>query len=421
MYLTRVRIANIRSIAELDWQVSLPEAPGWHVILGDNGSGKSSMLRSIALALLGPVDAQALRQDWAQWLRREEESGSVRLDLWWDRQIDLLSGSGRGFSRNFLPVAVEFEREGSAVTISKRSTGVNAYRFVWSSQRRGWFSASYGPFRQFLGGDHSYDRLYYSNPRVAAHLSVFDEASSLLEGLTWLRELHVRREDSAQTRALLNSVLSFVNEADFLPHGAKLARVHADGIDLIDANGFLVPVEEMSDGYRSLLSMTFDLIRQMAAVYPASEIFSPDGTSIEVPGVVLIDEVDAHLHPEWQRKVGFWFQRHFPYFQFIVATHSPLVCQAAIEGSIFRLPTPGSGEKAGMVTDPERGRLLYGDVLEAYSTDLFGDVRRSDASLDLFTELASLNVQERVKGLTAEERSRQAYVRSVIPTPRNTD
>ena len=50
------------------------------------------------------------------------------------------------------------------------------------------------------------------------------------------------------------------------------------------------------------------------------------------PGVVLIDEVDAHLHPTWQRRIGLWFREHFPKLQFIVSTHSPLICQAATVG-----------------------------------------------------------------------------------------
>jgi predicted ATP-binding protein involved in virulence len=57
----------------------------------------------------------------------------------------------------------------------------------------------------------------------------------------------------------------------------------------------------------------------------------------------MIDEVDAHLHPAWQRELGFWLVRHFPNVQFIVTTHSPIVCQAAEDGRIYHLPTSGVG------------------------------------------------------------------------------
>jgi predicted ATPase len=65
-------------------------------------------------------------------------------------------------------------------------------------------------------------------------------------------------------------------------------------------------------------------------------------------GVELIDEVDAHLHPEWQREVGFWLKRHFPKIQFLVTTHSPSICQAAAPNGLFvSSPTCGSAMMTG--------------------------------------------------------------------------
>ena len=69
MYLRRVHIQNVRSIAALTWELPPDvDGPGWHVILGDNGAGKSSFLRSIALALVGPMAAAGLRQSWISTL-----------------------------------------------------------------------------------------------------------------------------------------------------------------------------------------------------------------------------------------------------------------------------------------------------------------------------------------------------------------
>jgi DNA repair exonuclease SbcCD ATPase subunit len=81
MHIRRISIKNIRSIDEIEWK--LPEAssaPGWHVIIGDNGAGKTSFLRSIALALIGPAEPGALRQDWRSWLRNKgEEPAQISL------------------------------------------------------------------------------------------------------------------------------------------------------------------------------------------------------------------------------------------------------------------------------------------------------------------------------------------------------
>ena len=77
MYLSKIRINNIRSISQVEWKVSESEADGWHVVIGDNGSGKSSFLRSVALALIGPKDAASLRLPWEDWLRKDQDTGSI--------------------------------------------------------------------------------------------------------------------------------------------------------------------------------------------------------------------------------------------------------------------------------------------------------------------------------------------------------
>jgi DNA repair exonuclease SbcCD ATPase subunit len=69
MYLKQINLRNLRSMASLDWEIEDDKAAGWHVIIGDNGAGKSGLLRAIALALVGPQEAIALRQDWNEWLR----------------------------------------------------------------------------------------------------------------------------------------------------------------------------------------------------------------------------------------------------------------------------------------------------------------------------------------------------------------
>jgi hypothetical protein len=133
--------------------------------------------------------------------------------------------------------------------------------------------------------------------------------------------------------------------------------------------------------------------------------------------VVLIDEVDAHLHPTWQKEIGFWFTRHFPQIQFIVTTHSPLVCQAAVKGSIFLLPRPGSGDAGRMITGEERDRLLYGNVLDAYSTEPFGygDTRSMEGK-ELYQKLGELNVREMRGTLSESDRKEQERLRAIFPT-----
>lgn len=414
MYLTRFVIENIRAIQRMEWQVPLQRAPGWHVILGDNGSGKSSVLRSIAVGLVGPDGTAALRQDWTRW-QRHATQGEINLRLAPHPRFDKAGDRSARSNTRELSISVglmEDEDEDVVLGWSELDSA------VWGSKASGWFSASYGPFRRFTGGDEDYEKLFASNPRLARHLSVFDEGVALTEGLRWLQQLQFKKLEGDPGGALLEPLKEFINQPGFLPHQARLEKITSSEVLFVDGNGYRVPVEELSDGYRSILSMTFELIRQLVATYGPKRVFHPkDPTKVDVPGVVLIDEVDAHLHPTWQRRVGLWFREHFPKLQFIVTTHSPLVCQAAEVGTVWRLPRPGTDEEARQVTGVELNRLIFGNVLDAYGTGLFGeDVARSEKSKQRLQRLAELNIKELRRGLSAAERKEQATLRADLPT-----
>src|SRR5436190_18133184 len=89
MYLRKVHIENIRSIAELDWEIPEGSEAGWHVVIGDNGAGKTTFLRALALALVGHNEALRLPQDWGNWLNPREDRGSVKLELAPDPHSDV--------------------------------------------------------------------------------------------------------------------------------------------------------------------------------------------------------------------------------------------------------------------------------------------------------------------------------------------
>ena len=75
MHIAKVEIENIRSIQKLNWSPPPDKLAGWHIILGNNGAGKSTFLKSIALALMGSEAAWGLRLEWDDWLRRGKKLG----------------------------------------------------------------------------------------------------------------------------------------------------------------------------------------------------------------------------------------------------------------------------------------------------------------------------------------------------------
>lgn len=420
MYVQQLSIKNIRSITEFEMCFEADARAGWHVVLGSNGAGKSSVIRSLALVIAGPKEAGALRQDWTTWARAGTSDGSIKAD------IDV--GPDDVFTKSGKPtktVKAELQLKSLESTLDGRSNLLDMVaasqvpmRSVWGTNS-GWFSASFGPFRRFTGGDQTYDRLYYSNPRLASHLSAFGEDVALTEGLRWLRDLRVKEleQDPDQGR-LLAPLIEFLNVSKLLPHGARIVEVRSEEVVVVDANGTRVIVEQLSDGYRSVLSMIFEIMRQMTRSYGVGRMLKALNVStgqVDLPGVVAIDEVDAHLHPSWQRDIGPWFTRCFPKIQFIVTTHSPIICRNA--STVWRLATPGSDEPSARIEGIALNRLIHGSILDAFGTDFFGrDVARSADSKDLMQELAQLNRKALRSKLDAGETGRLEELRNTLPT-----
>ena len=109
---------------------------------------------------------------------------------------------------------------------------------------------------------------------------------------------------------------------------------------LVDKAGVALDLSQLSDGERSFLAMICDLGRRLALANPLLD------NPLHGAGVVLIDELEQHLHPSWQREVTEKLRRTFPNIQFIATTHSPFVIQALRPGELINLDPEEFGEYA---------------------------------------------------------------------------
>ena len=422
MHVRKLHIHNIRSIKGLDIEIQEPRA-GWHVILGDNGSGKSSVVRSLALALIGPSDAAATRQDWGDWVRRGADAGHIEVQLTHHQGFDRWTKKGRvgnGPINLELDIRRSVKEAGTKGGRAPEMVSDYAERTIWGGDT-GWFSASFGPFRRFSGGDKEYDRIFVSNPGLALHLSAFGEDVALGEALKWLQELQFKAyENDPMSSRLLQGLMDFMQRSKLLPHGAQIDEIKSDAVLFRDGAGTRVPVEQLSDGFRSVLSMTFEVLRGMVVAYGGDavlESLDAEATAIELPGVVAVDEIDSHLHPTWQMRIGDWLTGRFPQVQFFVTTHSPIICRSAAQGSIWRLPTPGTDEEPHQIEGKDRDRLVYGSILDALDTEYFGsDVTRSNASYRMMKELATLNMKRSHGLLSDEEEHKRQSLQRTLPS-----
>ena len=420
MYIKKASINNIRSIGHFEMTFEQPE--GWHVLIGDNGAGKSSVVRSLALALVGPQEALGLRSAWQEWLKNGEKEGSITLEIELSNE-DKLTGSGRKGSLKMISNELQFKRTDTNVNfsgITKSSRKENKKeQYNWGTGK-GWFSVSYGPFRRFAGGNPDWNKVFYSQPKLGAHLSVFGEDVALTEAIEWLVKLNYLVLEQKEEGSIIEYIKQLVNSADFLPHNAQLLKISSDGVIFKDGNGVELLVNQLSDGFRSILSLTFELIRQLVRVYGNDEVFkniAKGDMFIGLPGVVIIDEIDAHLHPTWQTRVGQWFTKYFPNIQFIVTTHSPLVCRACSKGSIWRLTAPGSIEKSEEVVGIDKERLVYGNILDAYGTELFGKspVISKDAD-SMLKRLGHLDMLAAFGSISKQEEDERTHLQHIFQT-----
>lgn len=431
MYLKKVKIKGIRAIDKFEMQFVKPA--GWHVIIGDNGVGKSTIIRSIALGLIGAEELTGTQPNWNNWLKQSSNEGSIKLKIARDKKLDKFATLQNEIQAHTVDLTVNLKRiENDYVIVEQEINQENKINpnEVWKA-RTGWFSAGYGAYRRFSGGNNERDRVF-ENPsflNLASHLSLFGEDVALTETTKWLMNLAFKTLDNKISDSLLSNVKKLINTEGFLPHNTKLETINSEGVFFKDGSGTLISVTQMSDGYRSILSMTFELIRQLIRVYNEQLVFeslTKGKNIINLPGVVLIDEIDVHLHPTWQTEIGKWYTRLFPKIQFIVTTHSPLICRACENGTLWRLsadrrnnPNP---PKTGQILGFDLDRLIHGNVLDAYGTEVFGtNITIPKDSIDKLKRLADLH-QKSLKGIiNGDEKKEYLELKSIYPTEKIND
>lgn len=363
MYIQKVIIENIRSISH--FEMDFPNPAGWHVLIGDNGTGKTTILKAI-----GTTTIRYNLNEVFSWLKVNTKKAQIC--LWFDE-------------RNYKPsLSIEKVSENSfSSSVGYNSNEVLPLKNVaigFSDSPIEVFSTGYGSLRIAQENGIIDDIKPKKFPQILAHETLLGEKNTLMSAELWLKDLQyaVFEGDSEQVLAqkLLDLIVSIISESNLLPYNVKMEKVGRKGILFRNDEGTLLNLRQLSDGFRSILNITIDLIYRMVGFYGEDKVikaFENPQKICSLSGIVLIDEIDAHLHPTWQTRIGQWFTQYFPNIQFIVTTHSPLICRACEKGSIWRLAAPDSEIPSGEIVGTERERLIYGNILDAYGTEAFGE------------------------------------------------
>ncbi|WP_413801008.1 AAA family ATPase [Streptomyces iranensis] len=422
MYVTRLRLDGVRGFhgpRTVDLDFTRPDGgyAGWTVLAGRNGSGKTTLLRAIGLCLAGSWDAIQLDEGLLDgWLSDGSMNGSIKMSLASDPAEDVGSAGLCQLEVCWTHQDAYAKREISSPHVE--FDGGAGHRPLWVRRSTGWFRAGYGPFRR-LSGQGLYGRLPNGTDRVDAMRTLFQEQVGLTEAVDWLVSAHLHRLERREgAQELLDAVVALLNH-DLLPDGHRIVRVDSEGpwLSRGDDGTTVFPLHRMSDGLRTVLTLVLDIIRQMSHAYGHLALRWRNGVHGPEPylphsGVVLIDEVDAHLHVSWQKRIGEWLKAHFPAIQFIVTTHSPYICQAADERGLIRLPGPDEARPPEVVSEALWKRIVYGTGDDVALSDLFGlDTPYSGEAQELRKELVALEARVVTGQATDEEEDRHEALR----------
>lgn len=351
MYVQQLSVKNYRCFSEF----SAVFTPGLNVVAGSNGAGKTSVLKAIACALATLARKYGMNVEWltVDDVRRQVvkhgtrvrfepclpsvcsihwQSGEQQLELSQERNSllsdpSLFSRGGTVTIDDVFPLLTFYKADRQWFT-PRMLSETNAVSGQ-DSRRDGyqdWFNASDSQqaFYQWMIG-RSIERLQLAVDRQVGFWQVEDD------------------ELAEVNRALIKAL---PNEFESIAYDMSAKSI------VVEISGKRVDFASLSDGERSFICLFTDIARRMCLLNPKLG----DKVIAETEGIVLIDELDVHLHPAWQRKIVKGLQEAFPKVQFIVTTHSPQILSEVSPQNILLLQN-------GKVVRPDQAKGLTSDEI----------------------------------------------------------
>lgn len=376
MRITKVTLKNIRCFKELEIDLQHEGKPKrWMIALGENGVGKTTLLRSIALGLCEESGAAGLCAEVAgDWIHNGGDKGEIRLDI--------LPFEGYTGEPAFVLTTLIRDKY-DEVTLKQKTSPEDPKDFEWEKL----FVCGYGSARSVYG---SMDVSEYA---------VTDSVYTLFNYDTDLQnpELCLRRLIGEKVK--MNFITNQLENILMLPPNSISLTKY--GITVDGPWGRPMLIGTLGDGYRSTITWILDLFGWKLL----AEDFRPN---FELEGIVIIDELEKHLHPKWQKQLIGLLSRQFPKLQFIVSTHSPLcvvgTTELSDEDCVITVSKQESEAVITSITTPPRGRRVD-QVLTSYLFQLY-----STSDDIIRRNIERYNVLFNTKDKSPEQTSEQAML-----------
>lgn len=320
----------------------------FNFLVGANGCGKTSIIKSIAV-ILNPGRANVFRygSNASVWIDCIEGNKSIRIGLgegWVEDGIDYRKAVHRMWKA---PEIDDVVSESFAVNDLEQNEIVFA-PLILGAYRRIQYREIEGMKKETLPVQK---RNYY---REHALESV--EGGYLPDVKQWMinRYFEIEKEWAGQYRKNWEWIINNLNVVS--PFGEKFGfkEIKKDLEPVFILNEKECYLEELSAGFQAVLSLVFSIVEWVESVNEEDSISIQEAT-----GTVIIDELDVHLHPEWQLIIRGMLDKLFPKLQFIITTHSPHLIASACAGEIIKIPY----EKSAIDIEPSD------KVYSGWSTD----------------------------------------------------
>jgi energy-coupling factor transporter ATP-binding protein EcfA2 len=327
VHIDSIHLSNLRRFS-LDDPLELEppaeaERGQWILLLGENGTGKTTLLRAIALALLEEDIAQSLVT------RFSADAPLIRIDA-------PQPGTGQNGIKAEIKVHLTDHGQQPYGVVVSPAQGRERLSLVSAPPLRPPVFA-YGCRRgNALGGP---ERGVDINP-VDNVATLFDPEAHLIHADAWLRKLAYAAEKDESDRALFEAVRDLLEDRDrgeypLLP-GIRDIEVARDRTWVTGPGGQRVPLSSLSDGYLTTLGWLVDFLARWLEYARQSGYDIHPGFHKDMPAVVLVDELDLHLHPRWQTRIVPALASTFPRTTFIATTHNPLTLNGTVADERMR-------------------------------------------------------------------------------------
>jgi predicted ATP-binding protein involved in virulence len=396
MQIDRLKLQNFKQFTDLELTLD----PQFNLLVGENGTGKTSILEAITVALgvflVKPPDPElngSRRNIYKHEIRLETRDEGDRIQFSPCRPVRV-EAQGR-----VLSLSQQWTRKigehGDRTSNQEATETIDWITKCYELERRQRVIfpvlAYYGAGRAWLpsnerpGSKASKDRAR----RWSAFYDCFSERVHFSQLTDWFRREALAALNHGRYRAGYDVVQKALIRC--VP-GAEKAWFDADRQEIvISINGSTQPMGNLSAGQKMMLAMVADLA--IKAVSQNNVLVTEAEPSEELPlvlqrttGVVLIDELDVHLHPLWQRRVIADLTSTFPSLQFVATSHSPFIIQALGKGKLIRLgpdelPAPPESESLEDIAELIQGvdlpqQSLRSQRLEKATAEYFALLRR---------------------------------------------